>query len=61
MAEGELMRNESKPDLCRTQLVVRLPNPADTAYFLTHPIGNHHIVVPGHHKSLFEDFISSYQ
>lgn len=61
VAEGELMRNESKPDLCRTQLVVRLSNPADTAYFLTHPIGNHHIVVPGHHKSLFEDFISSYQ
>ena len=30
--------------------------PDDTAYFLTHPIGNHHIVVPGRYKSLFEDF-----
>ena len=60
VAEGELVRNESKPDLCRTQLVVRLSNPADTAYFLTYPIGNHHIVVPGRYKSLFEDFINDH-
>jgi L-fucose isomerase-like protein len=57
VAEGELMCNESKADLCRTQLVVRLSNPADAAYFLTNPIGNHHIVVPGHLKSLFEKFL----
>ena len=60
VAEGELIRNESKPDLCRTQLVVRLTCPADANYFLTHPIGNHHIVVPGRHKSLFEDYVSDY-
>lgn len=55
ITEGELVCNESKPDLCRTQLVIRLTNPADAAYFLTQPIGNHHIILPGHHKILLEE------
>lgn len=48
IAEGELLRSQAKPDLCRTQLVVRLANPSDTEYFLTNPIGNHHAIVMGH-------------
>lgn len=52
VAEGQLVRNESKPDLCRTQQVIQLADPTQTTYFLTHPIGNHHIIVPGHHKEL---------
>ena len=55
ITEGELVCNESKTDLCRTQLVIRLTNPADAAYFLTHPIGNHHIILPGRHKKLLEE------
>lgn len=55
ITEGELVCNESKTDLCRTQLVIRLTNPADAAYFLTHPIGNHHIILPGHHKKLLDE------
>ena len=49
VAEGELLRCQAKPDLCRTQLVVRLADPSQTSYFLTNPIGNHHVVVPGHY------------
>ena len=49
-AEGQLLRCEARPNLCRTQAVVQLDNPADAHYFLTHPIGNHHIIMPGHHK-----------
>lgn len=49
VAEGELVRCQTKPDLCRTQLVVRLANPSDTDYFLTNPIGNHHVIVVGQH------------
>ncbi len=59
VAEGELVRNEAKPDLCRTQQVIRLNDDAQAAYFLTQPIGNHHIVVPGHHaetlKAIMEE------
>ncbi len=49
VAEGELVRSQTKPDLCRTQLVVRFANPSDTEYFLTNPIGNHHVIVVGQH------------
>jgi L-fucose isomerase-like protein len=59
ITEGELMRNQAKPDLCRTQQVIQLADKAQTAYFLTHPIGNHHIITPGQNKKLFEDFMAS--
>ena len=47
IAEGELLRCEAKADLCRTQMVIRLNDKRQTAYFLTEPIGNHHIILPG--------------
>jgi L-fucose isomerase-like protein len=59
MAEGELVRNQAKPDLCRTQQVIQLTDNEQTTYFLTHPIGNHHIITPGKNRKLFEDFIAS--
>ena len=59
MAEGELVRNQAKPDLCRTQQIIQLADNEQTAYFLTHPIGNHHIITPGKNRKLFEDFIAS--
>ena len=52
--EGELIRCEASPGLCRTQMVVRLPH---VDYFLTHPIGNHHIVFRGHHRAGFEELL----
>jgi L-fucose isomerase-like protein len=58
IAEGELVRNQAKPDLCRTQQVIQLANKHLTNYFLTHPIGNHHIILPGHHRELLENLIS---
>ncbi len=53
ICEGELLRCEAKPDLCRTQTVLKLPASA-ASYFLTEPIGNHHIVLPGHHAAVLE-------
>ena len=55
--EGELIRNQAKPDLCRTQQVIQLSHPSQASYFLTDPIGNHHIILPGHHKDLLEGFL----
>jgi L-fucose isomerase-like protein len=54
IAEGELIENQSKPDLCRTQQLIRLSDKSQTSYFLTNPIGNHHIILPGHLKELLE-------
>ncbi|MCH5309887.1 MAG: hypothetical protein J1E58_08480 [Prevotella sp.] len=57
--EGELVRNQSKPDLCRTQQVIQLSNPAKASYFLSDPIGNHHIILPGHHREVLEEICCS--
>ena len=59
--EGELIRNQSEPGLCRTQQVVRLCRPSVASYFLTDPIGNHHIILPGHHKELIEEILKAHE
>lgn len=59
IAEGQLMSCQAKPDLCRTQFVIRLADPSQTAYFLNHPIGNHHIIVPGLHRELLEEMLKN--
>ena len=55
IAEGQLVRNQSKPDLCRTQQIIQLSEPQQARYFLTNPIGNHHIIIPGHWRALLEE------
>ena len=59
IAEGELVHNQAKPDLCRTQQVIRLSEKDQVHYFLTHPIGNHHIILPGHQKALLEELLKT--
>jgi len=59
IAEGELVRSGAKPDLCRTQQVIRLADKSQARYFLTDPIGNHHIVVPGHHREVLQQIMSA--
>ena len=55
-AEGELLYNQYEDNLCRTQVVLKV-KPEEARYFLTKPIGNHHIIVPGHCKALFEELL----
>ena len=57
--EGELVRNQDQPDLCRTQQVIRLSDSSKAHYFLTNPIGNHHIILRGHHKALLQEMIGT--
>ena len=59
VAEGELIRNQAKPDLCRTQLPIRLANSSDTEYFLTNPIGNHHVITMGHHAGALKALLAN--
>ena len=58
VAQGTLVSNQAKPDLCRTQQLIQLDDKRDAAYFLTNPIGNHHVVVPGHHAALFNALLA---
>ena len=55
--EGLLLRNEAKPNLCRTQQVIRLNDSSRMTYFLTDPIGNHHIILPGHYREALEELV----
>ena len=51
--EATLKKNLSEPNLCRTQQVLQVINPRQTDYFLKSPIGNHHVIAPGHIAPLF--------
>lgn len=51
--EGLLVDCPRSEQLCRTQVVVEPEGGLD--YFLTAPLGNHHIVVPGRHAQRFKE------
>lgn len=57
VAEGMLVGSTAEPDLCRTQQVIQLSDTSQASYFLKNPIGNHHIVIPGHIGSLLEEML----
>ena len=59
VAEGTLVRNQAKPDLCRTQQVIELSDKSQTAYFMKNPIGNHHIIMPGYQRDLINGLLDS--
>jgi hypothetical protein len=46
--DGLLVRNTDHADLCRTQVEVELGRDA-LRDLLTDPLGNHMVLVPGHH------------
>jgi L-fucose isomerase-like protein len=50
---GHLLRNTDHPDLCRTQVEVEVGRDA-VQDLLTQPLGNHLVVVPGHHAAVLE-------
>lgn len=54
VAEGKILSHEHDPNLCRTQVSVRLKGARE--YFLTHPLGNHHLVIPGWHANTIKLF-----
>lgn len=59
IAEGYLTQNLSEPNLCRTQQKIQLTDKSQISYFLSNPIGNHHIILLGHYKALLEEMVSS--
>ncbi|MDD4532565.1 MAG: hypothetical protein PHW22_03950 [Bacilli bacterium] len=54
-AEGKIVENLDRHDLCRTQIKVVLDSGVN--YFLNSPLGNHHLIVYGHHKSELEKYL----
>jgi L-fucose isomerase-like protein len=56
--EGTIAETTVREDLCRTQVRVRTTDPVDD--LLTAPLGNHHILVAGHHRETIERFCARY-
>jgi len=52
--EGWLENSEFRNDVCRTQLRIRMSEPVDE--LLHSPLGNHHILIPGHHRNAITRF-----
>lgn len=52
--EGEIEGTSEREDLCRTQVSIAVSEPIDP--ILTAPLGNHHILLPGHHGETIERF-----
>ena len=49
ISKAHLLECTSNPNMCRTQLHLRLDEPLD--YFLERSIGNHHVIVRGDHTA----------
>lgn len=56
--EGKLVCNLNSPELCRTQIEIHPDKKDIFNYFLSCPIGNHHVILPGRHRNLIETFFS---
>ena len=57
IAEGRLVMSLALPNMCRTQQVIQLNDRTQAHYFLIDPIGNHHIILPGHHRDELEELL----
>ncbi|MHA1908514.1 MAG: fucose isomerase [Candidatus Thorarchaeota archaeon] len=55
-AAGTITENLRSGDGCRTQIRVDLET--GVSYFLESSLANHHIIIPGNHVDLIEDFFS---
>ncbi len=51
---ARLVENLDNPSMCRTQ--IRLEVDEDVKYFLTRPLGNHHVVLLGNHVEELKKF-----
>ncbi|NLW17504.1 MAG: hypothetical protein GX033_07695 [Firmicutes bacterium] len=54
---GEIVDNLERSNLCRTQLRITLDE--DVNYFLTRPLGNHHLISRDDHVELLKQFLES--
>ena len=52
---AEILSGQPLPGLCRTQVRLRLQEPAD--YFLKRSLANHHVLVRGDHSRVIDDFM----
>lgn len=58
--EGKIILCGEDSNLCRTQLLIKMDDKNQLRYFMSNPIGNHHIILLGHIKDLIDSFFNSF-
>lgn len=56
VSSARLIENLDNPSMCRTQ--IRMKVDEDVRYFLTRPLGNHHVVLLGNHVEALKKFFA---
>jgi len=56
--EGTITGSLAREDLCRTQVTLSIDGSLDP--LLSSPLGNHHVLVPGHHRDEIERFFTRF-
>jgi L-fucose isomerase-like protein len=56
--EGKITGTLAREDLCRTQVVISVDGPLEP--LLSSPLGNHHVLIMGHHRDLIERFFDRF-
>lgn len=56
--EGTITGSLAREDLCRTQATISVDGSLEP--LLTSPLGNHHILISGHHRDTIERFFSRF-
>lgn len=54
VSTGTTVQHEHEERCCRTQIRVKMDNPV--SYFITNPIGNHHLLIRNDYKNLIKIF-----
>jgi L-fucose isomerase-like protein len=60
LAEGEILRDGDADNLCRTQAEIRLSAGGEVTDLLRTPLGNHLVMVPGHHLGRLQQWCADY-
>ena len=56
--EGEMVQHDRREDLCCTQVQIAVDGSVDE--LLNAPLGNHHVLIEGHHRRTLERFFARY-
>ena len=56
--EGTITGSLAREDLCRTQVTLSIDGSIEP--LLSSPLGNHHVLIPGHHRDTIERFFDRY-
>ncbi|MDE6653576.1 MAG: fucose isomerase [Muribaculaceae bacterium] len=59
ISRGRIVENLDNPSMCRTQ--VRLHLDESVEYFLSNPLGNHHIILLGDHTATLSHFFDNFE